>query len=445
MRSIKKKVFAVIMASMLIFVLAAGISGCGNGSAATAGDSKENSVTSTAQGSAAVSTQEAVAETMVPEAGAKLKIWETEDDGSGAWIQELAKEFEQKYGVGFTYEPVNHTDSAVKLTTDGPAKKAADVMCIINDRAGPLVTAGLLYPNDQSVPSDFMDSAIKACSFDGKLYGYPVSIETYGLFYNTDLVKSPPKTWDEVITFAKTYTDVKSQKYGFLIEPGNFYFAYSFLSGYGGYVFGKNGTDGSDIGLNNNGSVEGAKLIKSLEEIAPVKSGDITYDNKEGLFKEGKLAMHLSGPWSIKGYQDAGLKFAVIPLPILPNGKHPISFSGVRALYVNSYTDYPIAAKMFAQYCTTKEALLKRFKSVNQLPPRVDLLDDPAITQDVNMHAFLEQAQYSEPMPSIPEMGAVWTQMGAAVCTIWDENSDIRQILDNAVQKIKETNAVTSK
>ena len=444
MYSMKKRLCTMIMASIMVFMLAVGTAGCG-GTTITP-ESKDSSVTSTAQNSTAVSTQEETAKTIMPESGAKLKIWETEDDGSGAWIQELAKEFEQKYGVGFTYEPTNHTDSAVKIATDGPAKKAADVMCIINDRAGPVVSAGLVYPNDVSDPSEFMDSAIQACSFDGKLYGYPVAIETYGLFYNTDLVTSPPKTWDDVINFAKSYTDTKNQKYGFLLEPGNFYFAYSFLSGFGGYVFGKNGTDGNDIGLNNEGSIEGAKLIRDLAQIANVKSGDITYDIKEGLFKDGKLAMHLSGPWSIKGYQDAGLKFAVIPLPALSNGKNPISFSGVRALYVNSYTDYPIAAKMFAQYCTTKEALLKRFTNVNQLPPRMDLLDDSTITGDVNMHAFLQQAQYSEAMPSIPEMGAVWTQAGTAISTIWDDkNADIKQVLDNAVQKIKETNAVTTK
>lgn len=455
MCSTKKRLCAAVMALMLTFMFAIATSGCGKNEVTTTGSNQKSSVKETPKettkdttqdGSGTKATQENTTGTLVPEPGAKLKIWETEDDGSGKWMQDLAKEFEQKYGVQFTYEPVNHTDSAVKLPTDGPAKKAADVMCVVNDRVGTLVASGLVYPNDLSNPSDFLDSAVKACTFEGKLYGYPTSIETYALIYNKDLVSSPPKTWDEIIAFAKIFSDVKKQKYGFMLEPGNFYFTYSFLSGYGGYVFGKNGTDPDDIGLNNEGSIEGAKLIKSLKDIAPLKSGDITYDIKEGLFKEKKLAMHIMGPWALKGYKDAGVNFAVVPLPTLPNGKRPISFSGVRALYVNSYTAYPNAAKLFAQYCTTKDALLKRFKSINQIPPRKDIMDDPAITQDVNMHAFLEQAQYSEPMPSIPQMAAVWDQMKAAVSTIWDDkNADVKQVLDNAVKKIKETNAVTTK
>lgn len=449
----KRRPCTIIMVFVLAFVLVIGASGCGesiktdsNQQSSQKDAAKEATKEATQKDTTTQKTQEKADDALVPEPGAKLVIWETEDDGSGKWIQEMAKEFEQKYGVTFKYEPINHTDSAEKLPTDGPAKKAADVMCVVNDRVGALVAAGLLYPNDLSKPSDFMDSAIKACTFDGKLYGYPSSIETYGLFYNTDLVKSAPKTWDDVLAFDKQFTDVKKQKYGFLLEPGNFYFIYSLLSGNGGYVFGNNGTDPNDIGLNNAGAVEGAKLLMSIRDIAPLKSGDITYDIKEGLFKEGKLAMHMMGPWAIKGYKDAGVKFAVVSLPTLANGKHPISFSGVRALYVNSYTEYPKAAKLFAQYCTTKEGLLKRFQMINQIPPRKDLMDDPAMTQDTNMHAFLEQAQYAEPMPSIPEMGAVWEQMKAAVCTMWDDkNADVQQVLDNAVKKIKETNAVTTK
>lgn len=446
MSSIPRRQYTLILALVLLTALVFGIVGCGQNAQVTESTAQQSSAkVETQESSSEVSTQEAAPNALVPEPGAKLKIWETEDDGSGKWIQDLAKEFEQKYGVQFTYEPVNHTDSAVKLSTDGPAKKAADVMCIINDRVGALVSAGLLYPNDVSDPSEFLGSAINACTFEGKLYGYPSSIETYGLIYNKALVSTPPKTWDELVATAKTLTDTKNQKYGFMFEPNNFYFTYSFLSGYGAYVFGKNGTDAGDIGLNNDGAVKGTEYFRSLKAISPLNSGDVTYDIKEGLFKEGKLAMHIMGPWVLSGYKEAGLDVGVAPLPTLPNGKNPISFSGVRALYVNSYTDYPNAAKLFAQFCTTKEALLKRFNTINQIPPRNDLMEDTTITQNENMYAFLEQAKYSEPMPSIPEMAAVWEQMKAAISTIWDDDSsDVKKVLDNAVDKINETNKLTT-
>ncbi|GFP33924.1 arabinogalactan oligomer / maltooligosaccharide transport system substrate-binding protein, partial [Candidatus Hakubella thermalkaliphila] len=100
----------------------------------------------------------------------------------------------------------------------------------------------------------------------------------------------------------------------------------------------------------------------------------------------------------------AGVNFGVVPLPILPNGERPTSFSGIRSLFVNSFTEYPMASKLFAQFVTSKELLAKRFTDTGQLPPRFDLVDDPAITADPIAAAFLQQTQYAVPMPSIPEM-----------------------------------------
>ena len=435
----RKKWAAIVLACTMVFVLAM-FAGCTSQPGSETEASPEGM-----ENTAPAETPEAATEGgLVPEPGAALKVWETEDDGSGAWIQALGEAFTEEYGVPITYEPVNHTDSSDRIATDGPAGVGADVFCAVNDHLGPLVTGGFAYPNDMTDPADYMAAAIQACSYDGTLYGYPTSIETYALVYNADLVTTPPATWDDLFAVAQENTDMDAQQYGFLIEPGNFYFLYPFIRGYGGYVFG-GGTDPDDIGLNNAGAVQGVELIRSIKALAPMNSGDITYDIKEGLFNEGKLAMHIMGPWALEGYRQAGINAAVAPLPALPNGDHPITFSGVRALYVSSYTQYPNAAKLFAMYCTTKEALLQRFTSIGQIPPRLDIMDDPIIADNPDMLAFLTQAQYSEPMPSIPEMGAVWDVMKAAVCTIWDdENADVQEVLDNAVQQIKDANAVTT-
>lgn len=50
---------------------------------------------------------------------------------------------------------------------------------------------------------------------------------------------------------------LKRKNTGFLAKWTDFYFSYGLLAGYGGYVFGDEGTNPKDIGLNNKGSVEG--------------------------------------------------------------------------------------------------------------------------------------------------------------------------------------------
>lgn len=443
-----KALTLMLLASMMLSVAA----GCGAKSVSSGDDGKAaatQAVSSAEAGGAAGGAAGEASGELKPEPGAKLKIWGPDpangNDNSGQWLQDMAKEFEQKYGVTFTFEPVNHTDSPGKLAQDGPAKQAADVFFMAHDHLGEVVAAGLVYSNESINPAKFLDSAITACSFDGKLYGYPTAIETYGLFYNKKLVSTPPATYQEVIDFAKKFNDIKNKKYGFMMEPDNFYFSYQYIAGYGGYVFGKNGTDANDIGLNSEGAVEGMKFMQSLKEILPVNSADITGDVRDGLFKEGKLAMQVSGPWSVQPYTAAGVDFGVVPLPKLPNGKNPVSFSGVRGLYVNSYTDYPTAAKMFAQYCVSGDSLVKLYKTAGQIPPRKDLMEDADIKKDSYTAAFLQQAQYSEPMPSIPQMTAVWAQGKTALASIWNDKADPKAALDNAVKMIKEAAVQTTK
>ena len=41
-------------------------------------------------------------------------------------------------------------------------------------------------------------------------------------------------------------------------------------------------------------------------------------------------------------------------------------------------------------------------------------------------------------MPNIPQMPSVWEPMGAALSTIWNDNTDPKTALDSAVQQIKD-------
>lgn len=379
-----------------------------------------------------------------PEPGAKLKIWDSEGP-EGDWLKEVIQQFAAEYGVEVIYEPVGHTDSPAKIKTDGPAKLGADVFSAPHDHLGGLVAAGLVYPNDVSNPDEYLDAAVQGTSYEGVWYGFPVAIETYGLFYNKDLVPKPPETFDELIEFSKGFTDVKNNQYGFMMEVSNFYYVYSFMSGYGGYVFGNDGTNKNDIGLANEGSVKGLLFHQQLKEILPLNTADITYDIKKALFNEGKLAMHIDGPWAIQGHKEAGVNFGIAPLPKLPNGKNPESFSGIRAFYVNSYTDYPNAAKLLAKYLTSQKLLADRFAKTSQIPPRGDLLQDPAVKNDPLNAAILEQAQYAQAMPNIPEMSSVWTPMATALEENWNNGGDPKLLLENAVKAIQDVLATQSK
>lgn len=372
------------------------------------------------------------------EPGASLIIWDNKDS-EGEWAQYVAEEFTKRYGVPVKYENVNHTDAPGKLQTDGPAGLGADVFNAPHDHTGNMAAAGLILENfySEEMRSEHIDAAITGASFDGKLYGYPIAVETYGLFYNKDLVDKAPGTWDELIEMAKAFTDTKNQKYGFMMEVANFYYNFAFIGGYGGYVFGNGNTDPSDLGLNSEGAVKAGEFMQRLHnEVLPLMNEDITYDIKNSLFQEGKLMFDLNGPWAAAGYMDAGVNFGIAPLPLLDNGKAPTSFSGIKSYYVNAYTKYPEAASLFAKFASSQEMQLKRFEMTSQVPTRLDLSSEPSIAEDPVVSGIIAQAAHAIPMPNIPEMQTVWGPMGSAFALIWNENQDPKKALDAAVSQI---------
>ena len=65
-------------------------------------------------------------------------------------------------------------------------------------------------------------------------------------------------------------------------ELQQFYYNYAFLASQGGYIFGDNGMNSEDLGLNNEGAQKGGEFLKTLKsEVLPLKMGDVNYDIKK--------------------------------------------------------------------------------------------------------------------------------------------------------------------
>lgn len=373
-----------------------------------------------------------------PEPGASLLVWESKE--ARPFVEAIMKEFTAVYGVPVRMEELGTMDQLKKLELDGPGGMAADVITTSQDHLGKAVSAGLILPNDEFadvVRAENEDAAVQAATYGGKLYGYPIKVMTYAMFYNKKLIPKPPATMEEVAEFAKTFNDPSANRYAFMFDAPFFYFSYPFIGSTGGYVFGSNGTDSSDIGLNNDGAVEGMKVFASLrEQVLPVSAGDIASDIKTLLFSEGSVAMNVTGSWFIDVFRQAGVDFGVAPIPDI-GGKPSVSMSQVNSWFVGAYSKYPKAAKLFARFASTKQAQLLNYKLTGAVPTQKETANDPELQADEITRAFYEQFSRSHPAPSIPEVQSIWTAMDAAMVEIWD-GKDVKKSLDQAVGNIRD-------
>jgi arabinogalactan oligomer/maltooligosaccharide transport system substrate-binding protein len=158
---------------------------------------------------------------------------------------------------------------------------------------------------------------------------------------------------------------------------------------------------------------------------------------RRGLFNEGKVAAIIDGPWAIKGYQDSGINFGVVPMPTL-EGQQPRTFATVRLAVVSSYTQYPMAAQLFADYLSSEKMLRKRYAMTKAIPPIKSVMDEIIVDTDEATSAIILQGFSSDAMPSLPEMGFIWSPMASAITDLWVNDKSPKVVLDRAMSIIKE-------
>lgn len=433
----KFKKLLVLMAALSLVV---SITACGSKNNAGNTGNTTNTPVNTSQDNKA-NDAGASQEALVPEEGAELLVWESREEVP--FTEKIAQQFEEKYGVKVNIEEVPIPDQKARLVTDGPSGLGADVLVIPHDHLGDAVGSGLLLENDsfgEETKSRNTEASTIGMSYDGKLYGYPRAAETSALYYNKSLIAEAPKTFEDVIAFGKTFTDKAKKKYALMWETGNLYFNYPFIASNGGYLFGNDGTNKDDIGLAKPEALAGMKVFQDLREVLPVPSGDINGDIKRGLFTAGDVAMDITGPWELAAYKEAlGENLGVAPVPTVL-GKTAITFSGFKGYVVSSFTKYPNAAKLYADFASNKESQLLLNETVGSVPTNLEALEADQIKNDPYIAAFAEQAKNSQPMPSIPEMNNVWGPANAALPEIWNNNADPKAAMENAVKQITDLN-----
>ncbi|HHW71587.1 MAG TPA: maltose ABC transporter substrate-binding protein [Clostridiales bacterium] len=371
-----------------------------------------------------------------PEEGASLKLWMDNDD----YNEKIVEAWNEEYpDIELEVENVGTTDSRGKIELDGPAGVGADVFVTAHDHVGLAVEAGLILENDlfvDYVNENFMESAIPAVTYQGKMYGFPMSIKTVGLFYNKDIVDKPAETWDEIFEFAKEFNEPSQNKFAMVWQVNEPYHNHGFLSGYGYEMFGPDGEDVDKLGWDTPEALEGMKFYQKLKEIYPVPAQDADWDAMTSMFSEGNAAYAISGPWSINDFEGV-VNFGVTKLPKLPNGNYPITFSTVDVACVSSYTEYPNAAKLLAKFLSSEEGLKILYETKRELPTNLKAQELPEIAEDEYLAGIAEQAENSIPMPLIPEMGSVWDPYKKALTAVWDGVQEPEEALKSAQEEFE--------
>ena len=349
--------------------------------------------------------------------GSTLVIW-TDQDRQAA-ITQLANQWAA--GKGITVKVVVKDTGSIRdnLGTVAAAD-APDVLTAAHDWTGQLAANGLVEPlfPSAAVRAQFPGYTLNAFSYGTavkKLYGIPVAVENIGLVVNKSLVKVP-KTFAQLESEALAYKKKAHQSFGIAVQQGSggdAYHMYPFFSGLGGYVFGTNSAgnlDPSNIGVANKKFLKNAALIDKWNKEGLLNS-KLDYTGAMNAFLKKQAAFWITGPWNTDTLKKSGIKFQIIQVPKIAYPAVP--FLGVQGVMVSKYASVhgvDAAAKDFVTNFLATPSAQTALAAANGRPPA----NVKAKSNDPVLREFSAASKGGVPMPNIPQMSSVWSDLGQA-------------------------------
>jgi arabinogalactan oligomer/maltooligosaccharide transport system substrate-binding protein len=354
-------------------------------------------------------------------------------------LEDVAASFTEETGVEVKLVTKDFATVDQDFISQVPTGKGPDVIVSPHDKLGAYVAAGVVAPLELGDVADgFAEAALQAMTYDGKVYGVPYSIENVALVRNVDLVAEPVTTFDEVIANGRA----AGTEYPFLVglspEQGDPYHLYPLQTSFGSQVFAQNADgsyDPSQLVLGDAAGVEFATALKQWGAEG-ILNANIDGDKAREFFLAGQSPYYLTGPWNIPAIAEAGINYAIDPLPSA-GGEEARPFVGVNGFFLSSKSTNALAATDFiVNYLSTEEAQLSLFE-VGGRPPALVSAYESAAADDPDVEAFGKIGQTGAPMPAIPEMGAVWSDWGNAELQLIKGEGEPQQVWETAATNIQ--------
>lgn len=412
-----KKIIALLMAVLMTVTL---LAACGS-------TPKEPVATSAApEAPAPVETSTTPAE----KEKVTLKVWA--DQGELALIEKLCNEFaaehtEKEYT--FDYGAVGAVDGKTRYLEDPAA--AADVFLFADDQLVDLVKADALYEvthNTDAIIAANTPGSINAASYEGTLYGYPMTSDNgYFLYYDKSVfAEEDLATLDGILAKAnaagkKVHMDVS-----------NGWYLASFFIGNGCTLTIADGKQVIDF--NNANGLAAAEAIRAFCNDPAFVTGD------DSVLAGGigdAIACGVSGTWMAAAIQEKlGDNYGCCKLPTFTcDGKQVQmgSFLGCKIYGVNSQTAYPVDSMELAEYLTGEKAQIERYQELNYGPSNVNALADETIASNLALQALSAQSEFAI---SQLVLGGFWTPAEAFGAELEAHSTaDLQAMLDQLVEQ----------
>lgn len=233
--------------------------------------------------------------------------------------------------------------------------------------------------------SKLLPATVKTGTYNGKLYAAPQSSDGGLLYYRKDLVPTPPKTWDEMMSDCSIAKQNNMDCYAgqFAKYEGLTVNAAEAINTAGGVIV---KSDGKTPDVNTPEANKGLTNLVTAYKNGNIPQQAITYQEEQGRqsFEAGKLLFLRNWPYvyslaTTDGSSVVKDKFGIAPLPGL-NGPGASSLGGHNAA-ISAYSAHKATAFDFVKYLESEDRQTFNATQGSLAPVIASLYDDPTLVQ----------------------------------------------------------------
>jgi multiple sugar transport system substrate-binding protein len=323
---------------------------------------------------------------------------------------------------------------------------------------GRLVELGAIRPLEDLLAAssvyDEIDPALfESMEFQGHTWSIPFGTNNAGIFYRPTLFEAAaitqlPQTWEELRQVAKTLTrdtngDGRVDRYGMLLPLGKgewtvFMWLPFLWSGGGELTNTQSAARSKDVNLVNKDAIAALQFWRDLIEDGSAVLSLPERGYEMNRFLTGKVAMQLSGPWTLGELQATGVDFGVFPLPSM--ARQATVVGGENLFLFKTTPEREQAAFKFAEYVMGEEFQTQWAMETGYLPVNLKARQSKDyqtfVEEQPQVKVFLDQAKYGRSRPIFRGYSRISESLGRAIEAVLLGKSSPVEALKNAQRRL---------
>jgi multiple sugar transport system substrate-binding protein len=326
--------------------------------------------------------------------GPTTVVWQTENDNSGTYpalVDAFNKSNKNNVHVVWHNGPSNTGDILTIYDNTLRARSSSiDVMSIDVVYPAEFASNGWTVDLTSRWPAsdraNYLPGPISSCTYNGMVVAAPLRTDLGILYYRTDIVSTPPTTFDQLTSDAKSNSS--KAKYGYVWQGSQYEGLVcdfvEVLAGYGGSVL--DPTNSKSVTVNSPQGVQAlTEMVSWVGTISPVSITTFTEEPARQAFQNGDAIFMRNWPYAYSlgnasGSKVAG-KFDIHSLPYGGSGTVGHSCVGGWNMAINAFSKNPDASWSFMQYMLGPDAQKQLAIKGSFTPALKSVYSDPDVMQ----------------------------------------------------------------